>query len=547
MRDTLKYFEKHGLKPRPAQVEALQKLEQNWDRYRYHVLSASTGVGKSHIALAVAEAVGSSYLLTSTKQLQQQYRDTSPDLVTVYGRGNYQCGLSRGVKADVAPCCTIPKIAAKCLSQGICPYYRQVRKALQADTCLTNFHYFLYSAHCGPISKVDSIRKLTIVDEAHELENVLVSFAESTVDPAALEKEWGIKNLSWRFDNYEANNLKVLDDVRDAVNRKLMEYDAAMASVYVKNGVSPEDINAADKLPPKELDRIVALGKKKDDLDKQLGTPLNIYYSQRETNRWIVSGNEEKNTLTLTPLHAAGIFGQYMSRHSEKMLMLSATIGDVDVFCRELGISRSEVNYVEVDSDFPAENSPVVFCPVCKMGYSDIDRNMPQIVAAVAEIMRAHGTEKGIIHSANYKITEAIAKMLPADQRSRLIHRNMSNLQSISNQKMVEKHLQETRPTVLLSPSLGVGTDLADDSSRWQIIVKMPFPSLGDPRISVKSDLESDWYQNRTWLSIMQSSGRSTRHREDHSISYVLDGSVNFWYGKVKSKLPKWFTDRVHT
>ena len=541
----LKFFEKNGVTPRTAQIEVMKNLEENWDKYRYHVLDCPTGVGKTYIALAIAYGSLNSYLLTSTKQLQQQYLDTSDDPVNIKGKGNYPCGINRTIRADMAPCAVMPKMIGKCISRGVCPYYKQKQKAMASKVMLTNYSYFLYSSNCGPIGEAEQKREAIICDEGHDLEKVLVSYAESTVNPAELEKHFGIRNISWQFCNDEKKNLAVLRDIFEEIQKQLLKYQAEIKREYAKYGVSDEDPNAADKLPGAALDKIGKIGTKMYTLDKVM-KPISIFYEQHEKNKWIISGNEENNTLTLTPLHASGIFDTYMGGLADKFVFMSATIGDVDVFCKELGIPRDQLNYISVDTDFPAENSPVVFCPVCKMNYRDIDANMDNIVTAVAEIMNAHPNEKGIIHTGNYKIADALAKRLPSDNRKRLIHRDMNFKFKLKNQELVELHTKEKRPTVLLSPSLDTGTDLADDLSRWQIIVKCPFPSLGDPRIAVKSDLEPDWYLSRMWLSIQQAAGRSTRHKEDHSITYILDGSIGWWWKKIEKKMPKWFSDRIH-
>ncbi|HZA06613.1 MAG TPA: hypothetical protein VE619_02820 [Nitrososphaeraceae archaeon] len=41
--------------------------------YKYIILEAPTGFGKSPVAIAVALSLGSSYICTSTKDLQTQY------------------------------------------------------------------------------------------------------------------------------------------------------------------------------------------------------------------------------------------------------------------------------------------------------------------------------------------------------------------------------------------------------------------------------------------------------------------------------------------
>ena len=59
--------------------------------------------------------------------------------------------------------------------------------------------------------------------------------------------------------------------------------------------------------------------------------------------------------------------------------------------------------------------------------------------------------------------------------------------ESHTRMKMYEEHLVSKDPTILVSPSLMEGIDLVDDLSRFQIIVKVPYASLGDKHVKKKS------------------------------------------------------------
>ena len=75
---------------RPIQEDILNALERVYrdsDRFRYVLIEAGTGVGKSAIAKAIAAVEGDAYVLTATKQLQDQYvRDFAPEAATVKGK-----------------------------------------------------------------------------------------------------------------------------------------------------------------------------------------------------------------------------------------------------------------------------------------------------------------------------------------------------------------------------------------------------------------------------------------------------------------------------
>jgi Rad3-related DNA helicase len=61
--------------------------------YKYIVLEAPTGFGKSPVAIAVALTLGTSYICTSTKDLQIQYAKDFPFLKVAKGKNNFICAV----------------------------------------------------------------------------------------------------------------------------------------------------------------------------------------------------------------------------------------------------------------------------------------------------------------------------------------------------------------------------------------------------------------------------------------------------------------------
>jgi hypothetical protein len=59
--------------------------------------------------------------------------------------------------------------------------------------------------------------------------------------------------------------------------------------------------------------------------------------------------------------------------------------------------------------------------------------------------------------------------------------------------------------------SLQLGLDLKDDLSRFQVITKVPYPSLGDRWINEKRRRNEQWYKWQTALKLVQGYGRSVR------------------------------------
>ena len=59
--------------------------------YKYIILEAPTGFGKSPVAITIAMTLGSSYICTSTKDLQTQYSRDYPYLKVAKGKNNFPC------------------------------------------------------------------------------------------------------------------------------------------------------------------------------------------------------------------------------------------------------------------------------------------------------------------------------------------------------------------------------------------------------------------------------------------------------------------------
>ncbi|HKO64275.1 MAG TPA: helicase C-terminal domain-containing protein [Candidatus Nitrosocosmicus sp.] len=63
--------------------------------YRYVILEAPTGFGKSAVAITLALSLGSSYICTSTKDLQTQYSNDFPYVKAAKGKNNFPCLLKQ--------------------------------------------------------------------------------------------------------------------------------------------------------------------------------------------------------------------------------------------------------------------------------------------------------------------------------------------------------------------------------------------------------------------------------------------------------------------
>ena len=171
------------------------------------------------------------------------------------------------------------------------------------------------------------------------------------------------------------------------------------------------------------------------------------------------------------------------------------------------------------------------------MSSKSIDATLPKIVQAVKMIMEEHKNEKGIIHCHSYKIANYLKKNIRS--RRLLIH------DSTNRDEMLAKHISSKGNTVLLSPSMTEGVDLKDDCSRFQILCKVPYPYLGDKLVKKRMHKWKWWYPLQTSKTIVQSVGRSIRHRDDHAVTYILDSDWDRFYSRSKKFFPEDFRKSI--
>ncbi|MFY9794396.1 MAG: helicase C-terminal domain-containing protein [Candidatus Nitrosopolaris sp.] len=117
----------------------------------------------------------------------------------------------------------------------------------------------------------------------------------------------------------------------------------------------------------------------------------------------------------------------------------------------------------------------------------------------------------------------------------------------IQRDEVIAEHVNSTKPTVLISPSLHTGLDLKDDLSRFQVITKVPYPNLGDRWINEKKKMSGQWYNWQTALKLVQGYGRSIRSKEVWAKTYVLDSAFGYFTKKNNNILPDWFTKAIRT
>lgn len=378
-----------------------------------------------------------------------------------------------------------------------------------------------------------------------------------------------IKNKKYKYNleiednhNYFANSILVSnchntdDIVSGFISIKLRQEELKFFNIYwkyskdineiinwIKATISPRLTSTLSGL------KLTLKGKSKDALITPKGQKLvnQIDYLDRyicnlnrctqyfDYNDWIMTINDGE--YILRPLSAKHYAEETIFKYGNKRLLMSATILDKNIFCNNVGLDPKNTAFLSLPSPFDIKNRPIYIQKSGSMSRKNIEKTLPILSKNVRAIINEYPNDKGIIFTHNYKIANYIAKYL---NNKRIILHDSSN-----RMDMYKLHLNSKEPTILISPSLTEGIDLIDDLSRFQIIAKIPFPYLGDKYVTTKMRVNNGWYDWMTAKTIVQESGRSIRHKDDWSDTFILDSDIIFFYKKSSFLFPNWYKNAM--
>jgi Rad3-related DNA helicase len=272
-----------------------------------------------------------------------------------------------------------------------------------------------------------------------------------------------------------------------------------------------------------------------DSLEKTRAKILGVY-EQINDLEWVSECVD--HDIVLTPISPRKYIKEVILDKNTKNIFMSATILDYEFFVKEHDLDPAKTCFVSCESTFPVENRPILYIPVGKLEYNNIEKSMKPFAEAVKAILKEHKNEKGVIFASSYAQTRELIEQV-GDKRL-ITHTNAKD-----KPEMMEKH-EKSKNTVIVSPTIHEGVDLVGDLSRFQIVLKIPFPSLGSLSIKRRAELYPDWYSYCTALLLIQCTGRSVRSDTDWATSYILDSNFGWWYKRNKKMFPKYWSDALH-
>jgi len=518
--------------PRDNQIKALEWIQENISK-RFFILEAPVGSGKSLIGVTFAryvdsfhrnkqgetnqKSMGNSWVITPQKILQDQYMDDFADNELVkakklMGKGNYECK-----KAPVS--CEVASTVLKCDCTCFKPEFE---RAMEYGNTIMNYHNMMaYSTFTDELP----VKDLLVIDECHNIENILVDYDTIEISSRQLMGEMGLR-LPPNMNDLDSVYMWLQSTVLSALFGKEEDVKEELRTLNVSNSSTGAE----------------ALIRKRNYYSNLINNIKQLPKSVEEFKDTFVTYLTDKNDFVVKPLFPANAFRK-LEGTAGRILMMSGTIPDKEEFCQTLGIDMSLATFLSVDSEFPAENRQVLYAPVMRMNYGWRDNFTGQedMLDFIGMILDKHSGESGVIHTTNFQIAIWLTEQIEKLGTHKVFHHNPQS--NINREDAINSFLENDEPSVIISPSITEGLDLHGDLGRFNIIAKLPYPFLGDAWDKTRMQLSDKWYQQKTLISILQAIGRTTRSKDDYSETYILDSSWDMLFTRIRHLLPQWWLD----
>ncbi|MBI1663931.1 MAG: DEAD/DEAH box helicase family protein [Nitrosopumilus sp.] len=541
-----------NLQARDAQKKILDEIQQNLKSgYKKIILSAPTGIGKSAIAMTLAKSYEKSFVVTSSKNLQDQYIGDFEILVPVKGKSNFPCfktmeqkgidlqeydvAMRQGLSCDKGECeertkegkrqnCKFkPRIQAfqeKTFQEIICPYYEQKYSALLADHSVWNYHSYFQTVKYNRGTYGEYLnRNISVFDEAHSIEDQIIQFVGIEI----IKKH--IDECEIRIEAYDLSDIAViihlLRDIAEFYARKAKEIRES------KTYQEKPDYNLISKIDS-DYERFARIR------SEIASDPENFIINEPEYKKG------KFKSIAIKPLDVSKYVKEFFITPFQ--IFMSATINK-DSFCQNMGFEPEEIVFVDTPhSPFPLENRKVEFLNTARLAFNSPIVNENRVWLKIDEILSKHQNQKGLILTSSRDRCKKIVKNLSSKNKNRIRICHARNPDGKTQDDVIKEHAN-SKDGVLVSSSLWQGVDLKNDLSRFQIIAKSPYPNYTEKWVESKMERYPLWYSSQTITKILQGFGRSIRSKQDWAVTYVLDSAVEPLLNNSKNLVPKSYYD----
>jgi Rad3-related DNA helicase len=499
---------------RLAQAEGLDFICQALKEADDVFLEAPTGIGKSAMAIALARLFAAAdlntYLSTTTVSLEDQYMHdfAKLGLRQLHSKSRYLCPRFRS--CDVGSRCRCESARDEADESWVCPYEKAKAKFNLAQFSIANASFL---CTCARFLESWTPRDLAVFDEAHLLHDTITDGYSC---------------------NIHSSEVKHFPSAGDETNWLEQHYafqlDTQIRELQVQLDDETQKLEGIDQLTEMELQRLCRKLERAEQKQKNLFRILND-----DPTNWIF--DQQPDQLSIKPLWATSFAAKLLPRIGQKRVYLSATLPGFRHQARYLGIDPKKVGFLALPSPFPLEHRLIHICPVVKWDFRNPELAVARLCRVLEKILLLHPADRGIVHVSSYYQARAIVVQC---RSKRLITHETARDKDAQLEHMFAKP-----GTVLVSPSSHEGLDLYGDHSRFQVIAKLPYASLGDKRVKKRMEVDPDWYVLNTAQKFVQACGRSVRSDTDYATTYIVDAAFENFYHRASHFFPEYILEAL--
>jgi len=536
-------------KPRKEQKDALSFIESEYQKNKtnkFFLLNLPVGSGKSHLALMISDWYKKNVnktarvdIITNSKILQDQYSGTYESISDLKGKDNYECESYSCSCAQGSEFNRLNKTSCES-----CPYAYSRENFISGGISLTNFYlYILYSIYNPKLMESRDARVL-IVDESHEFDDVMSDFISIKIT------ETVVKKFKFSNESEVIKKLKSVSSILDYVDfLKYLSGEIVATVEQMEGGLSTQRRNIREDKRDLKISKLLKT-KNTDVKVMQLVTDLKQHQLKIEvflkeykenTNNWVLESNWNEKTkqkeLSLEPIWAYDYLDKYVFSQYDMVFLMSGTILDKNLFCQLNGLDVSKAVYYSIPSPFPLRNRPIFYMPLGKMSYKSKEETFKKYIPYIKKLLDKYKNKKGIIHTNSFELAKWIENSI---KDPRLIFHDSSN-----KDDMLKFHKESDKPTVIVSPSMDTGVSFDNDDARFQIIAKVPYPSLGSQKNKLRQSNNPDWYSWKTVAGLIQMTGRPVRSDMDYADTIIIDGGFGDVMKHSSHFIPDWIQEAI--
>jgi Rad3-related DNA helicase len=478
-------------------------------------------------------------IITNSKILQDQYSNTYQSVCDLKGKENYECDSYSTSCAQGAEFNRLNKTSCE-----NCPYTYAKDSFIAGDISLTNFYLFILYAIYNPKLMENRDARVLIVDESHEFDDVMSDFITIRITEGVVKKFKfsnesdilkrlkAVTTISQYIDFLRYLNTEIADTIED------MEKGMGNQSRSVRQ--DKRDLKISKLLKSKNSDvKIMQLAS--DLRQYQLKIEIFLKEYKENPNNWVLeSGYNERmkqKELSLEPIWAYDYLDKYVFSKYDMVFLMSGTILDKSLFCQLNGLDVTKAVYYSIGSPFPLKNRMIYYMPLGKMSYKSKEDTFQRYIPYIKKLLDKYKNKKGIIHTNSFELARWIEEKI---KDPRLIFHDSSN-----KDEMLKMHKESEEATVIVSPSMDTGVSFDNDDARFQIIAKVPYPSLASQKNKLRQSNNPEWYSWKTVSGLIQMTGRPVRSHLDYADTIILDGSFGDVMKHSSKFLPDWLQEAI--